>query len=86
MCTNLTKDDKINYFKKSFDAIKKELWRSCLLSDILRCPENPEQDIEAIEHIIQLFKEHPSIKEIKKYKSTKEPIKLFHLEKLLKKT
>ena len=30
-----------------------------------------------MEQIIQLFKEHPSIKEIKKYKSTKEPITLF---------
>ena len=43
----------------------------------LRCPGNPELDIETMEHIIQLFKEHPSIKEIKKYKSTKEPITLF---------
>ena len=43
------------------------------------CPENPEQDRETIQGITQHLKEHPSIKEIKKYYSTKEPIKLFSI-------
>ena len=53
--------------------------------EILGCPKNPEQDRETIEHIIQHFKEYPSIKEIKKYYFTKELI-FFHLQKLLEKT
>ena len=33
--------------------------------NILGCPEKPEQDRETFEYIIQHFKEHPSIGEIK---------------------
>lgn len=45
--------------------------------EILDSPGNPVQGRETIEHIIQHFKEDPSRKEMKKYRSTKESIKLF---------
>lgn len=45
--------------------------------EILDSPGNPVQGRETIEHIIQHIKEHPSIKEVNKYYSTKEPFKLF---------
>ena len=54
----------------------------CKPFEILGCPKNPEQDRETIKHIVKHFKEYPSIKEIKKYYFTKEPI-FFHLQKLL---
>ena len=51
----------------------------CCSPETLGCRENPKQDEETVENIVNIikhFKEHPSIKEIKKYYSSKEPIKL----------
>ena len=53
-----------NWGKKFFLKLLKKT-DSYLFSDILRCPGNPEPDRETVKHIIQLFKDHPSIKEIK---------------------